>query len=110
MMTNFDKLRCVQNTLPVPAQYEQLAEECMELGHACLKLARIFMGENPTPADVVEVGEKVYGETADVLLCMKVIGFEEANLQARQLRKLEQWYQRLYAVYGEGEDDERSED
>lgn len=97
-MTDFEKLRYVQNTLPVPAQYEGLAEECMELGHACLKLARIFRGENPTPADVVDVGEKIYEETADVLLHMKVIGLEETNLQARQLRKLERWYRRLKAV------------
>lgn len=109
-MTDFEKLRYVQNTLPVPAQYEGLAEECMELGHACLKLARIFRGENPTPADVVDVGEKIYEETADVLLYMKVIGLEETNLRARQLRKLERWYRRLKAVEGEGEDDEHCED
>lgn len=111
-MTDFEKLRYVQNTMPVPAQYEGLAEECMELGHACLKLARIFRGENPTPADVVDVGEKIYEEVADVMLYMKVIGFEETNLQARQLRKLERWYRRLYAVHGEGEgeDDEHCED
>lgn len=87
-MTDFEKLRYVQNTLPVLAQYEGLAEECMEL-------ARIFRVENPTPADVVEVGEKIYEEVADVMLCMNVIGFEKENVHARQRRKLERWYQRL---------------
>lgn len=105
-MTDFEKLRYVQNTLPVPAQYEGLAEECMELGHACLKLARIFRGENPTPADLVEVGEKIYEEVADVMLCMNVIGFEKENVHARQRRKLDRWYQRLRA---KGEEDERDE-
>lgn len=94
-MVDFEKLRYVQNNLETPAQYEQLAEECVELAHACLKLARIFRGENPTPADVVEVGEKVYEEVADVMLCMNVIGFEKENVHARQRRKLERWYQRL---------------
>lgn len=106
-MTDFEKLRYVQNTLPVPAQYEGLAEECMELGHACLKLARIFRGENPTPADLVEVGEKIYEEVADVMLYMNVIGVEKANVYARQWRKLERWCQRLKAM--EGEKDERDE-
>lgn len=105
-MVDFEKLRYVQNNLETPAQYEQLAEECVELAHACLKLARIFRGENPTPADVVDVGEKIYEEVADVLLHMKVIGLEEANLQARQLRKLERWYQRLKE---KGEEDGRDE-
>ena len=32
-----------------PAMCEQAAEECTELAHAALKLARAERGENPTP-------------------------------------------------------------
>ena len=31
------------------AVLEQTAEECAELAHACLKMARKLRGENPTP-------------------------------------------------------------
>lgn len=105
-MTDFEKLRYVQNTLSVPAQYEGLAEECVELAHAALKMARIYRGEDPTPADIVEVGEKIYEEIADVLLCIKVLGLDDADLAHRQLQKLDRWYDRLYKVYGEVEEDE----
>lgn len=40
-----------------PAMLEQTAEECVELAHACLKLARYYRGEN-----------KVYGKTKEELL------------------------------------------
>ena len=39
----------------VPAMLEQLAEECSELAHASLKLARKIRGENPTPKDIPEL-------------------------------------------------------
>lgn len=105
-MVDFEKLRYVRNSLPVPAQYEGLAEECMELRHACLELARIFRGENHTPVDGVEVVERIYEEVADVTLYMNVLGFEKENVDARQWRKLERWYQRLKSVEEEDERDE----
>lgn len=40
------------------ALLEQVAEECTELGHAALKLARKYRNENPTP--VTE--EEAYGQ------------------------------------------------
>ena len=40
-----------------PAMLEQTAEECVELAHACLKLARYYRDEN-----------KVYGKTEEELL------------------------------------------
>ena len=39
------------------AMLEQTAEECVELAHACLKLARYYRGEN-----------KVYGKTEDEMI------------------------------------------
>ena len=40
-----------------PAMLEQTAEECVELAHACLKLARYYREEN-----------KVYGKSGEELL------------------------------------------
>ena len=44
--------------------YRQLAEECMELGHAALKLIRAQRGETPVPLQ--EAQEALLEEAADV--------------------------------------------
>lgn len=44
--------------------YRQLAEECMELGHAALKLIRAQRGETPVPLD--EAKTAIIDEAADV--------------------------------------------
>ena len=44
--------------------YRQLAEECMELGHAALKLIRAQRGETPVPLD--EAKTALIDEAADV--------------------------------------------
>lgn len=54
-----------------PATLELLAEECIELAHACLKLARVMRGENPTPKTEEECKAKVIEEVADVSICME---------------------------------------
>lgn len=53
-----------------PAALEQLAEECTELAHAALKLARKERGENPTPKSLEECYAAVIEEWADVIICM----------------------------------------
>ena len=49
------------------ATLELTAEECSELAHAALKLARVFRGENPTPVTMEEAMESFVEELADVL-------------------------------------------
>ena len=56
-----------------PATLELLAEECAELAHAVLKLARIERGENPSPLEKEECIAMVVEEMADVRLCMNEI-------------------------------------
>ena len=76
---------------------EQLAEECAELGHAALKLARILRGENPTPVSEAEAREALVREIADVMVCT------DALTDTRMLRdigsycteKKDRWEQRL---------------
>ena len=48
------------------ATLEMAAEECCELGHAALKLARVVRGENPTPVTMAEARENFLEELADV--------------------------------------------
>lgn len=60
----------ISKEIGLPALLEQCAEECMELGHACLKLARIMRDDNPTPADKEEVIKNICEESADVNLCI----------------------------------------
>lgn len=62
-----------------PAMFEQLAEECVELAHACLKMARIRRGENPTPAKISETTAAVSEELVDVILCALELGLVVDN-------------------------------
>ena len=79
----------------------QLAEECAELGHAGLKMARVLIGRNPTPITRPEAFNNLIEEYADVLLCMEVLGMEttEVNSMIREIQaeKLERWKQRIEA-------------
>ena len=53
-----------------PAMLEQIAEECAELAHSALKLARFLRDENPTPAPEAEIRQSFLEEVADVTLCI----------------------------------------
>lgn len=57
----------------LPAVLEQTAEECMEFGHACLKLARKMRGENPTPAQSIDILKNICEEAADVDVCIHAL-------------------------------------
>ena len=56
-----------------PAALELLAEECTELGHAALKLARKKRAENPTPDSTFKIINELHEEVADVSLCLSVL-------------------------------------
>ena len=51
--------------------YRQLAEECMELGHAALKLIRAQRGETPVPLD--EAKTALIDEAADARVMLNVL-------------------------------------
>ena len=51
--------------------YRQLAEECMELGHAALKLIRAQRGETPVPLQ--EAQEALLEEAADMRVMLNVL-------------------------------------
>ena len=63
-----------------PATLELLAEECTELAHAALKLARKERGENPTPVYLDDCHVSVVEEWADVIICLEQLeGLEWAG-------------------------------
>ena len=51
--------------------HRQLAEECMELGHAALKLIRAQRGETPVPPD--EAQRALIDEAADVRVMLTAL-------------------------------------
>lgn len=89
-------------SLGEPAMLEQLAEECSELAHAALKMARLERGENPTPKTKEECVENLLEELGDVNLCMSVV---EANrgilIRCLSVDKKARWAQRIREARGE---------
>lgn len=82
-----------------PAILEQCAEECSELVHATLKMARKLRAENPTPAEYKDIVEAVTEEIADVYLCIDLV-IDALNIPAWKLveiekQKRERWVQRI---------------
>ena len=89
----------IRQKVPEAALYEQLAEECVELAHAALKLARIKRGENPTPVSVEEAMGAVMEEYTDLRLMAYVL---EMGLDIDVFeKKLLRWYKRLGEVNGD---------
>ena len=79
------------------AVFEQLAEECTELAHAALKMARIIRGENPTPATRNEARKALNEEAGDVLNCIEILARDYwfgLDLHHRRM-KMERWEQRI---------------
>ena len=83
----------------VPAMLEQLAEECSELAHASLKLARKIRGENPTTKDIPKLIESLEEESADVSLCMYLLMKEDiidADICDQAIDdKMQRWIDRI---------------
>lgn len=95
------KLDCISINLSTPTKLEQLAEECTELAHAALKLARFYRGENPCGTDVnhFTLVHNLQSETIDVLICVDTIHdlhkMSMDFVEAGQEFKINRWYNRL---------------
>lgn len=55
------------------AALEMLAEECVELAQAALKLARVLRDENPASVSEGHARSNVMEEWADVLVCSEYL-------------------------------------
>ena len=60
----------LQEIIGTPAMLEQTAEECVEMEHACLKLARHMRSENKVHNTIEEMYSNLSEEIADVSICM----------------------------------------
>jgi hypothetical protein len=91
--------REIRQKVSEAALYEQFAEECVELAHAALKLARIKRGENPTPVSAEEALCAVMEEYTDLRLVAYVleIGWDVEVFEQKLLR----WHNRLGEVNGD---------
>ena len=63
----------IVDRLSAPALLEQAAEECSELNHVCLKLARKLRGESPTPATKEKLLSSLNEEVADVFVTIEAL-------------------------------------
>lgn len=73
----------------------QLAEEGVELSHACLKMVRVMDGSTPVP----EMDAKMHllEEIADVMLCSKVVTSKKDDtiVSGIMAAKYKRWEERL---------------
>ena len=83
----------------IPAALEQCTEECLELGQACIKMARFLRKENPTPMTEKKIKDHIFDEVADVLNCLDVIHasgyFDWDEVLKHADKKAERWKERL---------------
>ena len=92
MLLVSEGIQFIKNTIPEPARYEQMAEECVELAQALLKKARKLRNENFTPKTMSEIDDSIDEEFNDVMLCAKVLDLNQSN--SMFLEKLKRWVER----------------
>ena len=89
----------ITNKMTEAALYEALAEECVELAHASLKIARIMRAESPTPLEAEKAKQNFIEEVADVRLTLDAVAVKDYNgeihTEAAQAKKFRRWYERL---------------
>lgn len=92
-------METIAEKIGLPALLEQCAEECAELAQACLKIARLYRGENPTPKSMKECRANLEEEIADVLLTMRMViddmDVDLGNLEKIIDYKVERWDKRI---------------
>ena len=85
--------RSISSRTSKASQYEQLAEECMELASVCMKMARKFRGESPTPESFIDIRKQIIEEYTDVRLVSDVCDIKlDMDLM---VNKTNRWYERL---------------
>lgn len=89
----------VVNDIGVPATLELCAEECVELAHAALKMARKLRGENPTPKSMDDILEDLTEELGDVQINIdKILEYgivPKKDVDAVKEFKRKRWEERL---------------
>ena len=92
-MIDIDYIHEIRERVPAAALYEQLAEECVELAHAALKMARYLRNENPTPLTEEQIRDSLAEEASDVNGVAKILDIK-CEPSATNM-KLSRWHDRL---------------
>jgi len=92
-MIDIDYIHKIRERVPAAALYEQLAEECVELAHAALKMARHMRNENPTPMTEEQIKHNLIEEASDIHLVSRILDIKP-DVQVVDT-KLVRWYDRL---------------
>lgn len=83
-----DKMNCWANfpaMVGYAACHEALAEECMELAHAALKIARCLRGDNPVGSPILSYYSQMKEEYTDVVSCAIALGLKpNADISAQK--------------------------
>lgn len=89
----------LQEVIGTPAMLEQTAEECVELAHACMKLARYLRGENKVYKTKEEIYSNLSEEIADVYICIDELleagVISQESIDSNIMTKLERMRKRL---------------
>ena len=89
----------LQEVIGTPAMLEQTAEECVELAHACMKLARYLRGENKVYKTKEEIYSNLSEEIADVYICIGELleagVISQESIDSNIMTKLERMRKRL---------------
>ena len=95
-------LEFIRDRVPREELLAQLAEEAAELGHAALKLRRVYSGTNPTPVKHSDAFNSLLEEIADVRLLLVVLGLGPGAHRNEFVKimdaKLDRWVARLRAA------------
>ena len=100
-MTHRKTINEIRKTVSKDDLLCQLAEECLELAQAALKLRRAITQTNPTPVTYNQALEDLMEEAADVVLCLRVLPEVEENgyiIDIGIAEKAERWMNRLQEV------------
>lgn len=100
-MTHRKTINEIRKTVSKDDLLCQLAEECLELAQAALKLRRAITQTNPTPVTYNQALEDLMEEAADVVLCLQVLPEVEENgyiIDIGIAEKAERWMNRLQEV------------
>ena len=95
ILTNHKRIKqnTVKDTIGIAALYEQLAEECTELGKAALKKSRKLRGENPTPLTNEQIDNDIIEELTDIKLVVDTLGIKyDKDIY---MNKLNRWVKRV---------------
>ena len=92
-MIDIDYIHEIRESVPAAALYEQLAEECVELAQAVLKMARHLRNENPTPMTEEHIKHNLIEEASDAHLVSRILDIKpDLHIVTA---KLARWYDRL---------------